>query len=344
MARMVTDLIDPKLLISYVRAYDQERLRPENRYSLSRDYLPFTLTDDLEFKIRQGGLEDEDIAEYRAFDTPAKAGKRAGVRYIEGSLGPISRQMPLGEEEMLRQRVMDSGDNDPLIQAIYDDAEKMTRAVKGRIELACGDLIDDGVVTIAENGLSITADFNRLPSMSKVAGTVHSNNAADVITDLLGWTEDYIDVYGEEPDHIIVPKNLLGTWKLNPEVRDYAASNGTTPQRVSNSTLSSIFENEGIPPVKTYDVKVRRNGSAQRVLPAEKIFFMPEGEIGKTHYGTTAEAVKLRGQGKIKREDVGGLVCVILEEDHPVQTSTLATALAVPSLGRDDFIMDVEVL
>lgn len=343
MARLVTDLIDPKLLISYVRQFDQERLKPENQFSLG-EYLPDANTEDLEFRIRQGKLQDVDIAEYRAFDTPAKAGSRQGVRWIEGSLGPISKQMPLGEEEILRQRAFELKNNDPLIAAILDDAELMTRAVRGRIELARGDLIDDGVVTIEENGLSLTADFKRLASMRKTAATVHSDPAANVITELLSWVEDYVDVYGEEPDHILLPKNLLGSWKLNEEVRDYAASNGTTPQRVNNSVLASIFENEGIPRVKTYDVKVRIDGTATRVLPAEKIYFMPSGEIGKTHFGTTAEAIKLRSKGMIKREDAAGLVCVILEEDHPVQTSTLATALSLPSLGRDDFILDAEVL
>src|SRR5687768_13958709 len=152
MAQLVYDLVDPAELIDYVRAYDNEVLRPSNQFRLA-EWLPPRLTEDLEFRVRKGSLRDTDTAEYRAFDTTAPMTDRQGISYVSGSLGPVSRQIPLGEEESLRLRALERGTNEPLISAIYDDAERMTRAVEARLELARGDIINDGIVTIAENGL-----------------------------------------------------------------------------------------------------------------------------------------------------------------------------------------------
>lgn len=344
MANLVTDMpgLEPSTLIDYARQYDIEHARPDNQFTLGQ-YLPDLLTEDLEFRIRQGALNDVDVAEFRAFDTPAKFTDRPGTKLIAGSLGPVSRQIPLSEEEILRQRVLETKNNDPLIAAILDDAERMVRSVQGRLELARGDIIDDGVVTISENGLTLVANFMRLASMRKTATTDWTDPAAEIITEELGWMEEYSEVNGTDPDHILMPKALVGSMMLNTEVRSHAASFGTTPQRVTRSTLDSIRQVNGLPPIKTYDVKVRKNGVATRVLPANKVFYMPAGEVGKTHFGVTAEAIKLRSKGVITREQAPGLVVVVLDSDHPVQTSTLATALALPSLGRRDFILDAEV-
>src|SRR4051794_14735442 len=103
MANLVLDLVEPQLLIDYVRAWDIEVLRPDAQLELAR-YLPDRLTEDLEFRIRKGALNDVDAAEYRSWDTPSPMTGRPGVSRISGSLGPISRAIPLGEEETLRMR------------------------------------------------------------------------------------------------------------------------------------------------------------------------------------------------------------------------------------------------
>ena len=85
MAQLVTDIIDPGVLIDYARQYDIEHARPDNQFTLG-SYLPDLLTEDLEFKIRQGALNDVDVAEYRAFDTPAPFTDRPGTTIISGSM------------------------------------------------------------------------------------------------------------------------------------------------------------------------------------------------------------------------------------------------------------------
>ncbi len=343
--QMVYDLVEPALLIDFVRQFDNEVLRPENRFTLDR-WLPNRLSNDLEYRIRKGDFTDVDIAEYRAFDTPAPMTGRPGIAFIRGKLGPVSRQIPLGEEEYLRQRSLESGSNDPIITAIYDDAERMIRAVQARVEVARGDVIDDGIVTLAENGLVIEADFGRSAGMSVIAATVWTNPAAEILSELLAWTQAYTDLNGIEPAVMLMPKTRVANFALNTEMREYASANGTTPNRINRATVDSIFSNEGLPPIETYDVSVRKDGVATRVLPLDKVYLMPPvgAPLGNTFYGPTAEALKLRAKGLIEADAVPGVVAVVTETDHPVQTFTVGTALALPATPNPDLVLDATVI
>lgn len=342
MANLVYDLVDPAELIDYVRAYDNEVLRAEANFVLDA-WLPNRPTEDLEFRIRKGALNDVDVAEYRAWDTPAPMTGRPGVSRIAGSLGPVSRQIPMGEEEYLRQRALDRGTDDPIIDAIFEDAERMVRAVQARIEMARGDLIDDGIVTIAENGLVLEADFGRSPAMSPTVTVDWTDPTSLILTNLLAYQEIYEDTNGVTPGELVVPRSMVGNFALNQEFLDYASFAGTTPNRVNRQTIDSILAAEGLPPISVYDGQFRVNGVRTRVLNEDKVYFMPpQGEaLGHTFYGVTAEALKLRAKGLIERDATPGVVAVVTETEHPVQTFTVGTAIALPAMPNPDLVMDI---
>lgn len=344
MAQMVYDLIEPAVLVDFVRQWDNEVLRPSAQFTLD-SYLPNRYVDDLDYRIRKGALNDVDIAEYRSWDTPARMTDRPGTFYIEGSLGPVSRQIPLGEEEHLRARSLLNRTNDPIIQAIYQDATRMTRAVQGRIEVARGDLIDDGAVTISENGLTLSADFGRSVDMSKTAATVWTNPAATIITELLAWVQAYEDLNGTTPDHMLCPKTRIGSFALNDEFRAYAAAFGTTPARINRQTIDNILAAEGLPSIRTYDTVVRKDGTVTRVLPVDKVYLMPSSSepLGNTFYGPTAEALLLAEGGHIEMSAVPGIVAVVTRTEHPVQTFTVGTGVALPAMPNPDLVLDADV-
>lgn len=346
MARIVYDLVDIPELIEYVRQFDDEVLRAENQDSLE-DILPNERTDDLEFRVRKSARNLTDTASFRAWDTPAPMTGRPGVSYVRGSLGPVSRQIPLGEEEFLRARQLQSGSDDPIVQAIYDDAEQMIRAVQDRVELARGDIISDAKLTINENGLVLEANWGRDAAMSVTpAGDLWTVTAtATPLSDLLTWVQAYRDQNGVDPAYILMSKIRVANFALNAEMRGYAAASGTTPTRINRATIDDIFAAEGLPPIRLYDRWVRVNGTLTYVLPRNKVFLMPPpGErVGRTFYGPTAEALKFAGQGLIEAQAVPGIVALVTETEHPVQTYTVGTAIAMPVMPNPDLIMDATV-
>jgi hypothetical protein len=136
---------------------------------------------------------------------------------------------------------------------------------------------------------------------------------------------------------------MVGNFALNQEMLDYASANGTTPQRVNRGTIDSILAAEGLPPIITFDGQFRVGGVRTRVLNEDKVYLMPPaGEaLGHTFYGVTAEALKLRSKGMIARDATPGVVAVVTETEHPVQTFTVGTAIALPAMPNPDLVMDI---
>jgi hypothetical protein len=341
--RFVYDLIEPALLTEYVRAFDNEILK--NQLYLER-FLPNQLNDELEWRASKNTLKDVDVAEYRAFDTPPTMTGRQGWNRLRGELAPVSREIPLGEEEMLRLRaIRETGQDTALLRQIYDDAEAMTRSVQMRIEMARAQVLYTGAFSISENGLTLTADFLMSASHKPVAGTVWTNPAANILTDLLTWTQLYVDDNGAEPALIMMSRQALATFYTNTQMLGQAAFAGTTPTRLNNEMVDSILAANGLPPIVLYDVKARVNGTQTRLIPADRVLFLPDPSepLGATHYGITAEAIRLASKGMIVQSEMPGIVAVQLENDSPVQSSVLATAIAVPVMPNPDLVISADV-
>lgn len=355
---LIWDLVDPTELINYVRAYADEMNRQDTRFVLSR-WLPIQTTDEIEFKVRKGDLDDVDVARYRAWDTPAPITGRPGTTRIEGELGPISRMIPISEEETVRLRRLQGGSSDPLVDKIFADAARMVRSVYARLEMAMGDVIDDGIVSIQDattaagqpkdqEGLKgLTADFGRAANSSKTTGIVWSTTAtATPLADLLGWVEDYVDINGVEPEAVVMTRQIKGFLALNQEMRDYAASGGTTPTRLNDAILGNIMAAEGLPPFLIMDNQFRVDGARTRVFPTDKAYLMPPPGVGygETRMGITAEAIKAAELGFLESSDAAGVVAVNLSQDHPVQTFTLGTGVGIPITPNPDLVYDLTVL
>lgn len=343
MPNILYDLVDVAELTNYVRTFSNEVLR--NRFVLDQ-FLPNRELADLEYRIRKASLPDVDVAEYRAWDTPAPFTGRPGITRMRGELPPVSRQIPLGEEETLRLETLRRGTNDPLINAIYDDSELMIRAVQGRIELARGQLLTTGKVTIAENGLQIEADFG-MAADHKVTPSVDWTDAVNgkPLTDLLTWQTKYVDDTGTTPGTLLMSQVRIANLMNNAEFRAAAAFGGTTPGRINRDTVDAILAANGLPPISTYDVKVRVNGVQTSVIDPKYVLLLPPaGEpMGTTFYGITAEAIVLAGRGLIDQRDMPGVVAVVTHNEHPVQTFTVGTAIALPVLVNPELLIAADV-
>ncbi len=342
--RFMYDLVDPQLLTNYVREFDNEVLKNQMFWE---QYLPNQMNDELEWRAIRESLQDVDVAEYRAWDTQPTMTGRQGFTRIRGELAPVSRQIPLGEEEMLRLRQIREQNNDtPLIRAIFDDAERMTRSVQMRIEMARAQVLYTGKFTLAENGLAIEADFGMSASHKPTAAASWATTTTDILADLLTWTQLYVDDNGVEPGQIVMSRQTLGYLYQNDSMQAAAGFAGTQPSRLNNEMVDAVLAANGLPPVTLYDTQARVDGAATRLIPADIVLFLPPaGEpLGHTAYGITAEALKLAGKGMIEQSEMPGVIAAVLENDNPVQTFTLATAIAVPVVPNPDLVIAADVV
>lgn len=333
-----TDYIEPAILTGYVRAALADF--QINQFTLS-GYLPNRIVDDLDYRFTSGGQGLADVAEYRSYDTEASIGKRHAIKRVTGELPPISQKLRFGEYDRLRQRR--AADLNLQI-GIENDAAKLTRGISARIELARADALVNGSVTIEENGVIGTIDFNR-PSACEVtpAGALWSDpTSADPIADLTTWVQAYIVMNGEPPGDIVVSTRIANFLARSQALRNIASSLAGVPTILSRDVIQNILSSFALPDIVVYDAAVNLDGVSTRVLPDNVVLLVPDSvsspddyegtQLGGTFWGTTAESLE-PGYG-IEEGDQPGIVAGVYTTEDPVALWTKASAISVPVLAN----------
>lgn len=341
MANLNWDYIDPVELTGYGRAAlaDQE----VNSFGLSA-WLPSRVVDDLDYRFTRGAEGLIDAAVFRAFDAESPIGKRPGFTRVSGELPPLSKKMLLGEYDRLKLR---QAGGTVIVDQIQSDAERCVRSIAARLELARGDALVNGSVTISENGVVASVSFGRAGGHSVSAGTAWSTVAtATPLADLLTWKATYRTTNGVDPGALLLSDTAFGYLLRNAEIRSLAASVSGAPAIVSNETLGAVFSAYGLPPIIRYDVQVNVAGSATRVIAADKALYLPapgggpDNALGATFWGTTAESLEpeygLSG-------DEAGIVVGNYKDNDPVAYWTKAAAIALPVVPNPNLTMLMDV-
>lgn len=327
------EYIAPAELTGYARAALADQ--PINRFRL-RSWLPDVNISDLDYRFTSGGQGLTEAATFRTYDTPSPFGARQGAQQVTGQLPPISRQIRLGEYERLRMR---QAANDAVVEAIYNDAENMVRAVAARMELARGQALVTGTVVINENGVQATADFGRDSGNTVTAATLWSTVAtATVLSDLITWSDAYLTLNGVRPAAILTSTAVARLMQRNAEVIDAIAGNQTGRTRVTAAELNDLLQSEGLPAVETYDAQVTVAGTTTRIVGANQLLLLPspgspdDSDLGATLWGTTAESME-PGYAMEAGEEPG-IVAGVYKSDNPVALYTNAAGIGLPVLAN----------
>lgn len=281
-------------------------------------------------------------ARYRTFDgrlhiTDRDTGTSASVSMI-----PLSDGRNTGEYERLQMLFAQVGGTNvsQLVDAIYQDVEDLTKFVYNRVELAWGDVLTDGILTVPEVGPGFEADFG-VPGAHKVtAATLWSNlTGATVLTNLITWHDVYVATNGAPAGAIRTSQAVLRLVQRNKEIIDaiYGATAGRT--YASFEDVNTLLGAHGLPPFAApYDTMLEdTNDTLARVIPANRVLFTPAdlGDLGYTAWGTTATALELVNSAKVdfSTEDANGVVAVIVKDGPPFRQYTWVDAVAMPVLS-----------
>ncbi|MGW6531470.1 major capsid protein [Streptomyces venezuelae] len=340
-----TDYVTPAELTGYVRAAlgDQQ----QNRFRLAA-WLPNRTIDDLQYRFLRGGSEGlTEATTFRAYDAESPIGARPGVTRVTGELPPVSRKIRLGEYDRLRQRKLVGR----IQQQILTDAERMTRSVAARIELARGEALWKGKIDLSENGVVASVDFGRTAGHTVNAGTAWTDTAnATPLTDLIAWKQTYQATNGVAPGAVLLSSAVTGLLLRNEEIRALLSNANGVPNLVSNAQLQAIFQAHGLPPFEEYDAQVRVNGASQYVIPRDKVVMLPaagdpndpeSSELGATLWGTTAES--LEPEFGLEDGEEPGIVAGSYSTKDPVAVWTKAAAVSLPVLANPDLTFCADI-
>lgn len=335
---LVYDLADMQELQGYTRGIQREL--EANQFVL-RQFLPNDNIDDIEYRATKGNLRDQDAAKVRSWDTESPIGDRQGISRIMGELPPISKKIPLTEEQRLRMRALERGNNQQIVDAIFGDAANMARAVVARVEMLRGEALSQGSISINENGVKQTIDFGRAVAHTPatLAGANQFTDPASPAVDIL--TADiavYLATNGVRPALGLTSTRVINGLLRNTQIRTLLGSLAGAPALVTNAQLNQVLQAFNLPPLVAYDVSVRVDGVQTRILDDRDVIFLPPaGEpVGATFFGTTAEALELASAQQISNDQAPGLVAVVDKTFDPVHTWTKATCISLPVLVNPD--------
>lgn len=338
------DYILPAELTGYVRGALGDL--NVNQFTLSQ-WLPNDTIDDLEYRFTKGGEGLVQAASFRSYDAESPIGARPGLTRVTGELPPISRKVRLGEYDRLRQRRADA----PIRNAIMTDAERMTRAVAARMEMARGEALYSGKIVLAENGVIATVDFGRKAGHTVTAATPWTTIAtATPITDLMTWRDTYVASNGVEPGAILTSRRVMALLMQNAQIKGLAYPAGTGATLMTQTMVNSVLEGFGLPPIHLNDAQVNVGTTATRLIPDDRVTLLPapgdpndpsSSQLGATLWGTTAES--LEPEYGVEDGEEPGIVAGAYSTKDPVAIWTKAAAIGLPVLANPDLTFTADV-
>lgn len=291
-------------------------------------------------------------AAYRTFDGTIHVSARdAGAgKYVE--LPPFSDSLNKGEYERIAEQIALLGGTNKAAQvrAAYNDAERLVGTMRNRQELAWGDALTDGKVTINEGGYSGEADYGVPANQITAASTVWSTHAtATPLADLDAQQEVRIaNGYGRA-SQMLMSRVVVGHLRRCTEVIN--AVHGAAAERpsVTLTELNNLLASEDLPTVMpTYDTSLNVEGTNTRVLAQDRVVLLPENlaDLGFFAFGLTATALELAksNQAEMTFGDASGIVGVVEKVGPPYREFTFVDAVGMPILTNAGLMSVMDVL
>jgi hypothetical protein len=282
------------------------------------------------------------VAQFRNWDgsywvSPRDTGLEKRVRML-----PLGGQLSVGEYERREQEFKSLGGTiqQILVDAIYNDLDKLTRYTQNRIELAWANMLPTGVLTINENGVQQQVDFG-IPAAQKVtpAGALWSNTSASTpLTDLIAWRDIYVKMNGRPPGQYIMSLSTARQLMQNTQLINAAFGAVWQRTEITFDDINRVTAPYGIAPMSFdqvywnfFDV----NGQSQEAMSESYFIMLPDNlaDLGFTAWGTPTTVMELNAN-HVQVETGAGIIGILVrEEQPPFRKKTFVDAVALPVIA-----------
>lgn len=275
---------------------------------------------------------------FRNWDqSPAPIGRDTGTDKRVKML-PLGGFLSEGEYERRQKEFANVGGTiqNVLTQAVYNDLENLTKYVYNRLELAWGDVLTDGVLTLAENNVYQSVDFGIPGNQIVTPATLWSGTNPTPLTDLIAWSDVYVATNGVTPGKFRTSQKVLRLLQSSAEIIAAVAGTNTGRTRVTLAELNDLLASEGLPVFDSesiYNSNFDVDGSTVRAIADNKLLLLPEnpGDLGFTAMGTPTTAMEMKANDIVV--DPGIIGCLIREDGVPFRKYTMVDAVAIPVLA-----------
>lgn len=284
-----------------------------------------------------------------AFDARAIKKNRIGFQEVKTKMPFFKNSMSIDEE--LRQKLLlaiQAGNRnyiDKILANIFQDTVTLIEDAAVTREKMRMQLISTGTITMANNGQEYLYDYG-MPETHKVTpSTLWSNANADPIADIIAW-QDIIEAEGYgRPTRAITSRSVLRNLMKNSSIKNavYVFSQGKVA--LNESALRAYIADQTGVTIEVYEKKYKAlDGSVTRFIAEDLFILIPDGDLGRTVFGTTPEEADLMNSSNAKVSIVDtGVAVTTTEEVDPVSVTTKVSQICMPSFEAADQIIIADV-
>ena len=333
-------------LLSYKELIDYTKTRTPQKKVLE-ELFPARKTEALEIRMIKGANNLPVSASIHAFDTEAEIDQREGTGYDIAELALIKRKRKLSEKEIIRlDYLWNDAEEHEAVQKIYNDVDVLQDSVLTRAEALRGEALSTGKLSINENGYKAEIDYG-VPSTHKQAFT-WSGDASTILDDMDGAVDRIVSDTGFTPTRVLTSKRILNIMLKDEKIRK-AVFGVNSDRLLSRQELNTFLQTLSLPQVASYDAKYRiltakGTYTTKRYFAENAFVFLPEGNLGETLFGLTAEELELRKKPDVELTEIGNVVIEQYATNDPVAKwiKAVATALVTFPCADQVFIAAIK--
>lgn len=331
----VLGMLDTKDLISF-----------SQNYAVNRNYKGNTLFNDIKtenfeaemYRLSQLGSLST-VAKVHALDTEAAIGTRPTIEKVNVEKFLIKEK--LNQSEKTRLMLNHGVDKSGLAKYVYDDLNTLGNAVLARVELMRMDLVQNGSITINENGLNFTIDGG-VPSTNKVSYN-WSSDAHDILGDIQTMV-DLASAKGQIVNKVVTSRKIVRFMQKNKGIQAAINSALGVGAYVTDAQINTLMQqmfgfsieiDEDMYATTTVSNGIVTRGSA-RFFADNKFVMMTtnNGSVGTGLWGITPEEESY-GIG-FEKSAKQFITFAQWETADPVALWSKASGMFVPALANPD--------
>lgn len=332
-----------------ITAYWEELVQDEAPYPCE-ELFPDDKKRGLDLKWIKGSRGLPVVLKVSAFDVHAIPRPRIGFEKLTAEM-PFFKESTYIDEELRQELniVLETGNQayiDSVMQRIFDDETRLLRGARASRERMRMQALTTGAISMSANGQSFNYDYgvpNEHKGDAAVRWSDHTNS--DPIEDLRLAQESVYDDTGVKPTRAMIDakswRHMRNNEKIKKEI--YVLTNGIgalTDQRLADYISDQLDGMEIMVNKKRYKDE---DGGTQSFMPDDTVVMFPEGDLGRTWFGTTPEESDLLASSvaNVSITDTGVAVTTVQKTD-PVNVETKVTMICLPSFETADqiYIMD----
>ena len=330
-------------------AYWEELIQDEAPYP-GEELFPDDKKRGISLKWIKGSKGLPVVLKTSAFDVHAIPRARIGFEKLTAEM-PYFKESTYIDEELRQELnlVLETGNQayiDSVMNKIFDDETRLLRGARASRERMRMMALTTGIVSMAANGQAFTFDYGVThKGNAKVAWSDYVNS--DPIEDIRVAKEKIQDETGAVITRAMCDGKTWRDIRNNEKIKKaiFVLTNGVGA--ISDKQLRQYITDELDVDVVINDKRYRdENEATVKFMPENTFVMFPDGDLGKTWFGTTpAESDLMSGSvANVSITDTGVAVTTIQKAD-PVQVETVVSMICLPSFEAADqvYILDTTV-